>query len=266
MSKKDSLPEVIYYSDVLNDEFSTMQIETPTIDGSYRYRRDGFFGRILHFLTFRLIGKPLAYIYLKSQFRHRIVGRNRLKPYKHQSIFLYGNHTQIIGDALIPAFILRPRSMTVIVHPNNTAIPGIGKFVPYMGGMPLPSDVAATKNFMAELTRRITKKKSPVVIYPEAHLWPYYTEIRPFKSTSFTYPIQYKAPAFCFVNTYSKGKKGKVNIVTHVAGPFFAREGLSLAEAREDLRDQIYKAMKDIAYEYSTYAKIRYVKKEESHD
>ena len=264
MPKKEELPEVIYYSDILNDEFSTMEIKTPTIDGNYKYRRDGFVGSILHFLSFRLIGKPLAYIYLKSQFKHRIVGRKKLKKFKKQAIFLYGNHTQIIGDALIPAFILRPRSMSVIVHPNNTAIPGIGKWVPYLGGMPLPSDMAATKNFMAELDRRIKKKRSAVVIYPEAHLWPYYTGIRPFKSTSFTYPIQYHAPAFCFVNTYAKGKKGKVNITTHVAGPFYAREGLSLAEAREDLRNQIYRAMKEMAEEYSTYSKIQYVRKEDA--
>ena len=263
MSKKEQFPKTIYYSDPLNDEFSTMEIKTPLIDGSYRYKRDGFFGSILHFLSFRLIGKPLAFIYLKSNFKHKIVGKFKLKPYKKQNIFLYGNHTQIIGDALIPAFVLAPRAMTVIVHPNNTAIPGIGKFVPYLGGMPLPADVAATKNFMAELDRRIKKKHHPVVIYPEAHLWPYYTDIRPFKSTSFTYPIQYGAPAFCFVNTYQKGKKDKVIITTYVEGPFFAKEGLSLAEAREDLRNQIYRAMKEKAEEHSTYSKIEYIKKEE---
>ena len=259
------MPKTIYYTDPLNDEFSTMEIKTPLIDGSYRYKRDGFWGRLLHFFTFRVIGKPLAWFYLKSKFHHKVVGKSKLKKYKKQAIFLYGNHTQIIGDALIPAFILSPRSMTVIVHPNNVAIPGIGKYVPYLGGMPLPADMAATKNFMAELDRRITKKKSPVVIYPEAHLWPYYTGIRPFKSTSFTYPIQYNAPAFCFVNTYQKGKRGKVNITTYVEGPFFPKPGLSLAEAREDLRNRIYEAMKDKC-EHSTYQHIAYIKKENKND
>ena len=263
MSKKQELPKTIYYTDPLNDEFSTMEIKTPVIDGSYRYRRDGFFGSILHFLTFRLIGKPLAFIYLKTKFKHRIVGKRKLKRFKNDPIFLFGNHTQIIGDALIPAFVLSLRSLTVIVHPNNVAIPGIGKFVPYLGGMPLPSDVAATKNFMAELDRRIKKKHHPVVIYPEAHLWPYYNDIRPFKSTSFTYPIQYNAPAFCFVNTYQEGKKGKPLITTYIDGPFYPKPGLSLSEAREDLRNQVYKAMKDKAEEHSDYAFIEYLEKEE---
>lgn len=239
-----------------------MEIQTPTIDGKYRYRRDGFWGSICHFFTFHLIGKLLAWIYLKSQFHHKIIGRKKLKAFKKKAYFLYGNHTQIIGDALMPAFMVAPRSMTVIVHPNNVAIPGIGKFVPYLGGMPLPSDMAATKNFMAELDRRIKKKKSPVVIYPEAHLWPYYTGIRPFKSTSFTYPIQYNVPTFCFVNTYQKGKKGKVRITTYIDGPFYPRSGLSLGEAREDLRNQVYQAMLDKT-EHSTFSLIHYVKKEE---
>ena len=264
MAKNKELPKTIYYTDPLNDEFSTMEIETPVIDGKYQYRRDGGWGSFLHFLSFRLIGKPLAFFYLKTKFKHKIVGRTKLKPYKKQNIFIYGNHTQIIGDALIPAFVLSPRSMTVIVHPNNVAIPGIGKFVPYLGGMPLPSDVAATKNFMAELDRRIKKKHHPIVIYPEAHLWPYYNGIRPFKSTSFTYPVQYGAPTFCIVNTYREGKKGKPLIKTYVEGPFFARKGLSLAEAREDLRNQVYRAMRDIAEEHSTYCFIEYVEKEEA--
>lgn len=263
MSKKTELPETIYYTDPLNDEFSTMQIETPLIDGKYKYKRDGFLGSVLHFLTFYLIGKPLAFIYLKSKFHHRIKGKGKLKQFKKESYFLYGNHTQIIGDALMPAFMVSPRSMSVIVHPNNTAIPFIGKFVPYLGGMPLPADMAATKHFMAELDYRVKKKKHPIVIYPEAHLWPYYNDIRPFKSTSFTYPIQYGTPAFCFVNTYQKGKKGKVNITTYIRGPFYAKEGLPLAEAREDLRNQIYRTMKELAEEYSDYAAINYIKKED---
>ncbi len=264
MPKKEELPKTIFYTDPLNDEFSTMEIKTPTIDGSYKYKRNGPWGSFLHFLTFRIIGKPLAFFYLKSKFKHKVVGKTKLKRFKKEAIFLYGNHTQIIGDALIPAFVLSPRSMTVIVHPNNTAIPGIGKFVPYLGGMPLPSDMAATKNFMAELDRRIKKTHSPIVIYPEAHLWPYYTGIRPFKSTSFTYPIQYNAPAFCFVNTYQKGKKGKVLITTYVDGPYYPKPGLSLAEAREDLRNQIYEAMREKAGEHSTYSAIEYVRKEGS--
>ena len=263
MGKGQELPKTIYYSDPLNDEFSTMEIKTPTIDGKYRYKRDGFFASILHFLSFRLIGKPLARIYLKSKFSHKIIGKEKLKPYKKSSLFIYGNHTQIIGDALIPAFVLSPRAMTVIVHPNNVAIPHLGKYIPYLGGMPLPSDVAARKNFMNELDRRIKKKHSPIVIYPEAHLWPYYTDIRPFKSTSFIYPIQYGLPTFCFVNTYSKGKKDKAKITTYVEGPFFPKEGLSLGEAREELRNRVYECMKEIASKHSSYSLIEYVRKEE---
>ena len=257
---KERLPETIVYSDPLHDEFSTMEIHSDPILEDYRYIRDkGFFGRIKRFFLFRIIAKPIAKIYLRSKFRHEVVGKWKLKRYKKQAIFIYGNHTQIIGDALMPAFILSPRYINVIVHPNNINIPGIGKFVPLLGGLPLPGSAKAKENFNEAIKTRVTQHQ-PIVIYPEAHIWPYYTGIRPFVSDSFTYPVYYGAPTFCFTNTYHKRKNGKVRIRTFIDGPFFADFESSPKEAREFLRNEVYNTMCERAG-FSTYEKIKYVKK-----
>ena len=89
------------------------------------------------------------------------------------------------------------------------------------------------------------KRKHPITIYPEAHIWPYYTKIRPFKAVSFKYPVQYKKPTFCMTNTYqSYGKNNdKVKMVTYIDGPFFPKDGLSLQEQKHDLRNQVYNCM-----------------------
>lgn len=257
------LPKTIYYQSLTEDEFSTMKIKTPNIDGNYRYLREGIFGKLLSFLSLNVVAKPLAFLYLRLKFGHRIIGREKLKPFRRQSVFLYGNHTQIIGDALIPAFIVRPRYFKVIVHQNNTAIPFIGRFVPYLGGLPLPGDFKATRNFLKSIEASVRKNK-PIFIYPEAHLWPYYTRIRPFSDASFRYPYRYRTPVFCFTNTYHATKNpNKVRIITYVDGPFFADMSLDEPSAKKKLRDQIYHQMEERA-KTSDKEMIHYVFKGES--
>ena len=59
--KKHAEPEVIYYNDLLNDEFSTAQIEAKRIDGSWKYLRNP----ALSFFWYRIIATPLAFLYTK---------------------------------------------------------------------------------------------------------------------------------------------------------------------------------------------------------
>jgi 1-acyl-sn-glycerol-3-phosphate acyltransferase len=144
------------------------------------------------------------------------------------------------------------------------AIPFIGRFVPYLGGLPLPSDLGATRNFM-KATDYLVKKNKAIVIYPEAHLWPYYTKIRPFLATSFHYPVKYHTPTYCFTNTYHQRKNNKkVKIITYIDGPFYPQAGLDDIQAREDLRQKVYQAMTSRALT-SDKELIHYVRRED-HD
>jgi 1-acyl-sn-glycerol-3-phosphate acyltransferase len=139
-------------------------------------------------------------------------------------------------------------------------MPVIGKVTPYLGAIPLPDDKEAMKNFMDTLQKISKKEKQVVMIYPEAHIWPYYTGIRPFKDSSFRYPLQYDKPVYCFTNTYQKRKIGKTpQIVTYVDGPFFAPEEMSHKEKRAYLRNQVYEAMCERSKENNVEI-IRYIK------
>lgn len=165
-----------------------------------------------------------------------------------RSCFIYGNHTQATADALIPTFITHPANAYVIVHPNNVSMPVLGRITPYIGALPLPDDIAASRNFRTIIDKRV-REGSPIFIYPEAHIWPYYTGIRPFPDDSFYYPIKYNVPVFCFTNTYKRHGNGKPQIVTYVDGPFYPDEGLPLKERRRDLRDRVYDCMKQRSLE-----------------
>lgn len=255
--------KVIYYENELTDEFSTAVIEPIKIDKDYVYVRKSLFRRFTHFFWYRIVAHPIAFFYTKCKFRHKIVNAQVLKPYRGQGYFLYGNHTQDLGDAFMPNMIQKCKDKYIIVHPNNVSIPAVGKVAPSLGAIPLPDDRAAYRNFLAAIEYRIRQKKA-VVVYPEAHIWPYYTKIRPFPDTSFYYPIKYGAPVFCFTNTYQKRRHSeKPQIVTYVDGPFFPDENLPLRERTADLRNRVYETMCRRA-EKSDCVVIQYIKKEES--
>ena len=259
--KKAEKREVIYYSDELNDEFSTAVIEPIKIDENFRYVGRSVFKKFTHFFWYRIVAFPIAFLYSKIKFGQRIENAKTLKEARKTGYFLYGNHTQDIGDAFMPSMIDKRVDKYVIVHPNNVSMPLIGKVAVSLGAIPLPDDLAAYRNFLDAIKTRIEQKKA-VVIYPEAHIWPYYTGIRPFPDTSFQYPIKYGAPVYCFTNTYRKRKHSKKpRIITYVDGPFLPNEELPPKERRRDLRDRVYETMRRRA-ESSDCVKIRYIKKE----
>ncbi len=241
--KRDKAERVIIYSDEINDEFSSAVIEAKRIDGAYRYERtDGIRG-LAHFFWYRIVAVPMAAVYLKLCMRHKIVGKEKLREYRRTGLFIYGNHTQAIADALIPTFIAYPRDAFVVVHANNVSMPFLGRITPYLGALPLPDDLAATRSF-SEIIKKRNKSKKNIFIYPEAHIWPYYTHIRPFGEESFMYPVKYSAPVFCFTNVYKKKKHGKKpRVVSYIDGPFFADGALPPRERRRKLRDEVYSAM-----------------------
>ena len=176
--------------------------------------------------------------------------------------FMYGNHTQDIGDAFCPSLLDPKKETYVIVHPNNVSMPFLGKITPFLGALPLPDDAKAAKNFNKAIKHKIDKNYC-VTIYPEAHIWPYYTKIRPFKDTSFGYPIKLGTKVFCFTNTYQKRRFRKTpRIVTYIDGPFTTDESLSLKEQRESLRNQVYEAMCK-ASSNNNVEIIKYIKVEE---
>lgn len=261
MSKKDKETPIIYYTNELEDEFSTAQITPIKIDENYDYE-GGIARKIGRIFWYQVIAKPLAFLFLKLKFRHKIVNKECLKQAKGTGFFLYGNHTNDIADALIPTMIGHPTGVYVIVHPNNVSMPVLGKITPSLGALPLPDDMKAMKNFGVAIEKLIQKKQC-ITIYPEAHIWPYYTGIRNFKDSSFRYPAQYGVPVFCFTNTYQKRKNGRTpQIVTYVDGPFYPDSELPARENRQKLHASVLASMKE-ACKNSNVELIRYIKKED---
>lgn len=237
--------KVIYYKDELNDEFSTAKITPKFIGENYKYKH-GKVWNVCSYIIQNFLSMPIKIGYAKIKFRIKFVGKEKIKPYKKTGYFVYANHTQPFADTFIPSLGMYPKRNFLIVNPENVSIKPFGKLIEMLGAIPIPGNKTAMKNFLHIIEERIYNNNA-ITIYPEAHIWPYYTGIRPFKSVSFKYPIELGKPVFCMTNTYQKigkDKNGKkVKIVTYIDGPFWPNEELSGKEQKQDLRDRVYTKM-----------------------
>lgn len=235
--------KVIYYKDELNDEFSNAKIVPKVIDEKYKYKHNKLWD-FCSFIFQNILSMPIKVVYTKIKFKIKYIGKEKLKQCKNEGYFVYVNHTQPFGDTHIPSIPIYPKRNFFIVNPENISIKPFGAIIEMLGAIPVPENKFAMKNFLNSIEEKIQSNYA-ITIYPEAHIWPYYTKIRPFKSVSFKYPVKFNKPVFCMTNTYQAygRKSNKVRIVTYIDGPFWIKSGLSVKEQKEDLRNRVYECM-----------------------
>ena len=252
--------ETIYYSDELNDEFSGTSIEKREVDENFKYKKS-FVWEFCSVIIQNIISMPVKYLYAKIKFRQKFVGKEKLNQCKKSGYFIYGNHTQNFLDTFLHSLAIYPKRNFLLVNPENISLKGTGTFVEMLGAIPIPTKTSGFRNFFNQIKHRY-KKRSGITIYPEAHIWPYYTKIRNFKDVSFKYPIELNAPCFAITNTYQKRKNGKPQIISYVDGPFFPDSTLGYAKDRQrELRNRIYNTMCDRA-KNRNFEVINYLRKD----
>ena len=233
----------IYYSDELNDDFAGSNVKAIKIDENYEYVPKNIFWKITSWFIYRVIALPISFVYLKLKFGYRIENREALKPYIDKGYYMYINHTQNIAEVLWPTFANFPKRAYIVANPDNVSLPILKYVTKMLGAIPIPGNIESGKNFIKAINKRI-EENSVIAIYPEAHVWKYYTKIRPFKDSSFKYPAQKNIPVFSLTITYQKwGNKKRPRIVAYVDGPFTVDEDISIAEKKSLLRNQVYSAM-----------------------
>lgn len=253
--------KVFYYEDEQNSELVGSKIEQIKIGGKYKYIHKNCLWNITAFILYRIIAYPIAFIYAKLKFKLKIVNREVLKQAKGKGIFIYANHTQELLDVITPSFVSFPRRTYIVASPVNISLKGTGTVVRMLGALPTPDDMESSKNFSKALEKYINKKGA-IAIYPEAHVWPYYTKIRDYKDISFKYPVKLDTPVYSATTTYQKGKNGKPKITVYIDGPFYPEklQGKSIKEKSEELRDKVYNTMVERS-KNSNFEYIKYIKK-----
>lgn len=211
----------------------------------------------------RTLASGFGWIYSRIFLHVHVVGKEKLQTNNKKGYFVYGNHTQPLGDVFIPLTIFSPYRFYGIAGQANWGIPIIGKLLVRYGGLPVGNDIKQSIKLIKAI-KEVIAKKGIITIYPEAHVWPYYTKIRPFDATSFHFPIKTKSPVFAMTTTYHKPKFGKhPKIITYIDGPFYPDQDLPSKKAQEKLYNEVKDAMIFRA-KSSNYQYYNYVKKQEA--
>ena len=90
------------------------------------------------------IAFPIAYGF-------KVENKEVLKPFKKQGYFVYGNHTQMIGDVFKSPYVVWNKRSYVIASPANLGIPVIGKILPSLGAR---AGATSTSPLSAACSRR----------------------------------------------------------------------------------------------------------------
>ena len=194
-----------------------------------------------------------ARFYCRKILHADVICEENMRLPEGRGFFLYANHTQPQADVCLPTWAVfeafRRKKLPAarcytVVGAANMGIPVIGKILPSLGALPIPSNRKQLAKF-TEAMRYWLSQGCGIVIFPEAHVWPYYTGIRPYADTSFSYPVACDRPAYCMTVTYQRRGRytGKPKITIYLDGPFEADLSLHPKEARKVLCKQVRACM-----------------------
>lgn len=231
-----------YYYHELTDDLVKSKQQNFSLSDDYQIIRQNFANKSLRF-----IATGFAYLFSYGIKHIKVIGKEKLIPYQNQGYFVFANHTQTVNDAFMPLTILGGQKYYAIASQSNWGIPIIGKYLLPYAGLPVGKDLKQAVKLLKALKTLISQDKH-IVIYPEAHVWPYYTKIRPFPTTSMNFPVTFQVPSFTMTTTYQKRKYSKKpKIIVYIDGPFFTDKKLSKKQRQEQLHDKIAEQLKQRA-------------------
>lgn len=250
----------VRYYESFSQDFEFTKNQNYTIPKDYKWIRTDIASRILSAVIYGL-ALIIGHFYCRLYLHLKIHGKNKLKSV-NGGYFMYGNHTQPFGDIFIPALCAFPKRIYTVVSEANYGIPIIGHILPFLGALPITEALHGIRSFGSAVENRL-KASHPVVIYPEAHVWKYYSGVRPFPTASFKYPVKYEAPSFSFTAVYKKSKLFRRPLCeVFIDGPFYP-EGNTVKEKAAALHKKIHTAMCKRC-ESGNYSYIEYIKREQT--
>lgn len=253
---------IIYYEDELNDDFAKTNISQKHLGDDFKYIKRNVLWRFFSWLSYYMLAIPILSIYAKLAFGVKFKNRKAVKKLRKAGYVVYANHTHYIDAFVLQTAGIRPKRAYILSSPDATSIKGLKGFVQMLGSIPVPTSDAQYRDFLKAIEYRLNKKNA-VIIYPEAHIWPYYTGVRPFLNSSFYYPVKNNVPAIAAVTTFRKpkkeGKRPKFTIT--FSEPFYPNNNIARKVAQQELRDEVYSYMVDVTSSKDNFKYYEYIKK-----
>ncbi len=230
----------IYYHDPLRDDFAGTHLKARPLGENFPYIHPSRVWRAASGLAWAAL---LPAVWLGNHVWFGVRVRNRRAPRGLKTgVFLYGNHTQAFPNATMPTLLAFPRRAYVLASPDALSIPLISRLVQMLGAMPVPDTLAGHRPFLRALETRAAEG-ALIAVYPEAHIWPYYTGVRPFSDASFAYPVRFGCPVVACAVTYRRRLLPFLPpaLTLTLSDPILPNPDAAPGEERRRLRDQVYR-------------------------
>lgn len=249
--------KVVHSFESYADDFVVTKDQSRSVPEAYRWIRSDAPHRAASAALYAA-GLAFAAVYTRAVLHVRVEDARTERPICGKGCVLMCNHTQPVGDAFLPARALFPQRVYVVASSANLGIPVLGKLLPALGILPIPDRRADMRAFKDAVSARL-RQGCCVVVYPEAHVWPYYTGVRPFPATSFAFAVDADVPVCSLTLTYQEPHRagGRPRATAYLDGPFYPRADLGRRRAREELCSRVRACMEQRSQK-SVYEHIRY--------
>lgn len=254
--------KTIVYKDLLQDDFAGTHIRQKEVNKTFPYVRTSWIWRACSWFLYYIVAIPIVFVISKLYLGLSFENRKALRVLSDSGYFLYCNHTHLL-DVFVTPLAAFPKRVYTVAGADAVSIPGLKYLVMLLGGLPVPTRTSVLPMYKEVLSRRC-REGSCIAIFPEAHIWPYYTQIRPFGTASFTYPAQLNAPVVAATVTYHRrgglfrfSKRPGMRV--YISDPIYADSRQPLRERKTFLRDWVYEHMCKAAAECENIEYIQYV-------
>ncbi len=200
--------------------------------GDYRYRQPWYERIATGF--WRTMMAILAPPFIRILYGTRTVGRENLRAVKGGAISVC-NHFNYLDTLFVRDAVGHFRSFHTMAPWNNKRGLG-GHIIRHAGMWPLSSNLAANKNLMREMKRRLDRG-AVINFYAEQAMWGNYQKPRPMKEGAFHYAVRFGVPVVPVFCTFDRNKRGHVRkLRIHILPAVYPDEALSPKERANDMR------------------------------
>ncbi len=259
---------VRYYFDEKNDDFRKNKTKLKlTIDGDYKYIPKNPLFKVFSFGLYYFIALPILFVLSFTVYGARVKGRKNLKKVKKDGYCIYCNHTNYTDAWLGAVLVARPKLTYVISSKYAVQIPFVRVLTKALGCLPIGDTVSSIKSLNESVGNLLNKKKA-VMIFPEAHIWDFYTGVRPFPITSFKFPASSHKPIVPVAVTYRQPKiffknTRKPKMIVNIGEPIMYDENLTEKQNALYFRDATMEFIREKTGSPDNYEYIQYIKVEE---
>lgn len=245
-----------YPSDVHGHMIDPKQTRKDTLDKNYPYYRHDFWynvGRVI--VEFIIIVIGTSFIFLK--FGLKVIGKKNRKVLKRmirkkEGVITIANHIYDEDNVTIKV-AMKPHMGYVSMWKNNHLRP-MGWIIRLSGSIPVPKDDSSATLAMMRGVDKCLQEGRWFHIYPEASMFYYYEDVRPFVDGAFVFAVRNNKPIVPLAFSYrpAKGlfklwkKKGAPLINLSFGEPIYPNNDLPIRERITDLNMRCHAAVKKL--------------------